>query len=77
MSKNFAFLFPKKFENAMSADIIPGFSGPIAQRLEQRTHNPRVGGSNPPGPIFNFLHTYGRRTCRKSFICLDIAKSRH
>ena len=26
--------------------------GPIAQRLEQGTHNPLVGGSNPPGPKF-------------------------
>jgi hypothetical protein len=25
-------------------------SGPIAQRLEQGTHNPLVGGSNPSGP---------------------------
>ena len=24
--------------------------GPIAQRLEQRTHNPLVPGSNPGGP---------------------------
>src|SRR5437868_3070135 len=28
------------------------FLGPIAQRLEQRTHNPLVLGSNPSGPIF-------------------------
>ena len=25
--------------------------GPVAQRLEQRTHNPSRGGSNPPRPI--------------------------
>ena len=25
-------------------------SGPVAQRLEQGTHNPLVGGSNPSGP---------------------------
>ena len=25
--------------------------GPIAQRLEQGTHNPLVPGSNPGGPI--------------------------
>ena len=24
--------------------------GPVAQRLEQRTHNPLVPGSNPGGP---------------------------
>src|ERR1017187_6102818 len=27
-----------------------GFRGPLAQRLEQRTHNPLVEGSNPSGP---------------------------
>ncbi len=26
--------------------------GPVAQRLEQGTHNPLVGGSNPSGPTF-------------------------
>jgi hypothetical protein len=25
--------------------------GPVAQRLEQGTHNPLVPGSNPGGPI--------------------------
>jgi hypothetical protein len=25
-------------------------AGPVAQRLEQGTHNPLVGGSNPSGP---------------------------
>jgi hypothetical protein len=25
--------------------------GPVAQWSEQRTHNPSVGGSNPPRPI--------------------------
>ena len=25
--------------------------GVVAQRLEQGTHNPLVGGSNPPDPI--------------------------
>ena len=27
-----------------------GKLGPLAQRLEQRTHNPLVVGSNPTGP---------------------------
>ncbi len=31
------------------------YGGPVAQRLEQRTHNPLVPGSNPGGPT-NFLH---------------------
>src|SRR5581483_3421707 len=26
-------------------------TGPVAQRLEQRTHNSLAGGSNPPGPF--------------------------
>ncbi len=30
------------------------FKGPIAQRLEQWTHNPLVPGSNPGGPT-NYL----------------------
>jgi hypothetical protein len=30
-----------------------GFVGPVAQRLEQRTHNPLVVGSNPTGPTTN------------------------
>src|SRR5437879_11647541 len=28
--------------------------GPLAQRLEQRTHNPLVPGSNPGGPTICF-----------------------
>ena len=37
------------------AEIKPGAGrmaseGPVAQRLEQGTHNPLVGGSNPSGP---------------------------
>ena len=28
------------------------YRGPVAQWLEQGTHNPLVGGSNPSGPIF-------------------------
>ena len=28
--------------------------GPVAQRLEQRTHNPLVLGSNPSGPTNKF-----------------------
>ena len=30
--------------------------GPVAQRLEQGTHNPLVGGSNPSGPITQRLN---------------------
>lgn len=29
--------------------------GPVAQRLEQGTHNPLVVGSNPTGPTFHNL----------------------
>src|SRR5215472_870069 len=28
--------------------------GPVAQRLEQGTHNPLVGGSNPSGPTIEY-----------------------
>ena len=31
--------------------VIFYFKGPLAQWLEQRTHNPLVVGSNPTGPI--------------------------
>ena len=31
--------------------LTPSHHGPVAQRLEQRTHNPSRGGSNPPWPI--------------------------
>jgi hypothetical protein len=31
-----------------------GQHGPVAQRLEQGTHNPLVPGSNPGGPKFHF-----------------------
>ena len=45
----------------------PRHSGPIAQRLEQGTHNPLVPGSNPGGPT-SLLPTHGLpvwlRTCR-------------
>jgi hypothetical protein len=30
-------------------------SGPMAQRLAQRTHNPLVVGSNPTGPTKKYL----------------------
>ena len=32
------------------------FQGPVAQRLEQRTHNPLVVGSNPTGPTIFEKH---------------------
>ena len=32
-------------------NIAPNTLGPLAQRLEQGTHNPLVAGSNPAGPI--------------------------
>ena len=38
--------FPLELQKTLLA-IIPG---PVAQRLEQGTHNPLVGGSNPSGP---------------------------
>src|SRR5579859_2812800 len=38
------------------ARAIKSEHGPLAQRLEQRTHNPLVEGSNPSGPTtHNFM----------------------
>ena len=46
------------------------FSGPVAQRLEQGTHNPLVPGSNPGGPKFHFrfliLHLRLSMSCNES-----------
>jgi hypothetical protein len=39
-------LYPDRVRQVNSTPIL----GPIAQRLEQRTHNPLVLGSNPSGP---------------------------
>jgi hypothetical protein len=36
--------------------------GPVAQRLEQRTHNPLVLGSNPSGPTNHLRTAIGRMT---------------
>ena len=38
----------------------PSFYGPIAQWLEQTTHNRLVGGSNPSGPTI-FMSTAGHQ----------------
>src|SRR5206468_4427422 len=40
---------------------------PVAQRLEQRTHNSLVGGSNPPGPFFEARQRGAPGTGRLSF----------
>jgi hypothetical protein len=55
-------------------------SGPIAQRLEQGTHNPLVPGSNPGGPNSNFRFGIGgfrkgnsgnrRSDCRRAGLIL-------
>ena len=33
-------------------------TGPVAQRLEQGTHNPLVAGSNPAGPTMQMKYKY-------------------
>ncbi len=38
--------------NACCPFTFPLPFGPVAQRLEQGTHNPLVGGSIPPGPSY-------------------------
>src|SRR5579884_4292459 len=37
--------------------------GPVAQRLEQRTHNPSVPGSNPGGPFLSAASPPYDRLC--------------
>jgi hypothetical protein len=42
-------------------EVISAGSGPVAQRLEQWTHNPLVQGSNPCGPTkIYFCNPYGQ-----------------
>src|SRR5947199_8077358 len=41
------------WSRAICCDLVPQKSGPVAQRLEQGTHNPLVPGSNPGGPILH------------------------
>jgi hypothetical protein len=55
-------------------------NGPVAQRLEQGTHNPLVPGSNPGGPSFGLEHSekpknyhatpvgWGHMSCQKRII---------
>jgi hypothetical protein len=38
----------------VNLDVSVAIEGPLAQRLEQRTHNPLVPGSNPGGPTSLF-----------------------
>ena len=46
----------------MTLPWLAGVYGPVAQRLEQGTHNPLVVGSNPTGPTFAAM-----RLCTKGF----------
>ena len=41
-------------------------AGPLAQRLEQRTHNPSVVGSNPTGPTKRLARRGGVSFCNPS-----------
>jgi hypothetical protein len=41
---------PPATVSATLTQAVQVIEGPIAQRLEQGTHNPLVGGSNPSGP---------------------------
>src|SRR5690606_7222910 len=43
-------LFRTCWPRRVGASKLPDPRGPIAQRLEQGTHNPLVPGSNPGGP---------------------------
>jgi hypothetical protein len=52
--------------------------GPLAQRLEQRTHNPLVVGSNPTGPtnVFNELRASGS-SCKAPTGRRHLTRRRH
>ena len=39
-----------QLEKVLSLDAVADSTGPVAQRLEQRTHNPLVLSSNLSGP---------------------------
>ncbi len=52
---NAAQSYSAKHEQVSYNVVIPPKSGPVAQRLEQWTHNPLVQGSNPCGPTKFFL----------------------
>ena len=47
--QNFRAIVPNHYKIESSKNV-----GPVAQRLEQRTHNPLVPGSNPGGPTSFF-----------------------
>lgn len=51
----------------MSIVAEAGF-GPVAQRLEQWTHNPLVPGSNPGGPTNEFKKLAILAYCSKSVL---------
>ncbi len=44
--------------------------GPVAQRLEQRTHNPLVLGSNPSGPTSCFRTGHTGDLCLRPLILI-------
>ena len=51
---------PLRFTSNATIRLQRGPCGPVAQWLEQGTHNPLVGGSNPSRPtilVFNVLQT--------------------
>ena len=47
-------------------------AGPVAQRLEQGTHNPLVPGSNPGGPIFRDQRSDLKNSSRQLGVCEDV-----
>ena len=61
-------------------DTLSG-AGPVAQRSEQRTHNPLVPGSNPGGPICSRMveretHACVSQVCRRCLNCASGADLR-
>src|SRR5271166_893202 len=51
-------------------------AGPVAQRLEQGTHNPLVGGSNPSGPTTTIAWSSRSLFARKGGRCGRCSRQR-
>jgi hypothetical protein len=52
----------------------PGPNGPVAQRSEQRTHNPSCGGSNPPRPIDIWIYSGSASAAHASEVSLLVPR---
>src|SRR5437763_16969576 len=55
------------WSRAICYDLLPEKHGPVAQRLEQGTHNPLVPGSNPGGPSFISEFIFAAQSSESNF----------